>query len=347
MDESMDSRLLRRGRAAARAAAPALLPHARAPRTTATTWCRRRCCGRGARATRSTIPARLKPWLYRIATNACLDELARRPRRVLASDLGPAEVAVGVAAGRFDRRGPSGSSRCRTPGWAPGTTIRRRATRCARASRSRSSPRCRCCRRRSARPCSCATWSGCRPTRRPVALDQSVSATNSALHRARVAIEERVRAAIPASFAPTPTDEAALARYVRALADADVEAMIAIMHDDIQTTMPPSPTWLAGRAENESFYRRMFAAWTPGQVRAQPLGANGQPGFAFYRGDVAARDRGGRAARRPDRRHASFHAAGDLRPVHAGGSKGLHIRLAVGGEGGPSGRSRAPATASC
>src|SRR5204863_3608151 len=34
-------------------------------------------------------PARLKPWLYRIATNACLDELTRRPRRALASDAHP------------------------------------------------------------------------------------------------------------------------------------------------------------------------------------------------------------------------------------------------------------------
>src|SRR6185503_6039640 len=34
-------------------------------------------------------PARLKPWLFRIATNACLDELAKRPRRLLASDVGP------------------------------------------------------------------------------------------------------------------------------------------------------------------------------------------------------------------------------------------------------------------
>src|SRR5215475_8258234 len=35
-------------------------------------------------------PTRMKPWLYRIATNACLDELAKRSRRALASDLVPA-----------------------------------------------------------------------------------------------------------------------------------------------------------------------------------------------------------------------------------------------------------------
>jgi len=47
-------------------------------------------------------PARLKPWLYRIATNACLDELARRPRRVLASDLRPAADPAATAADPLD-----------------------------------------------------------------------------------------------------------------------------------------------------------------------------------------------------------------------------------------------------
>jgi RNA polymerase sigma-70 factor, ECF subfamily len=70
---------------------------------------------------------------------------------------------------------------------------------------------------------------------------------------------------------------------VRAIADCDVDAMLALLHDDIHTTMPPSPTWVAGRAANEVFYRIMFARWRVGQVAVTPLGANGQPGFAFHR----------------------------------------------------------------
>jgi RNA polymerase sigma-70 factor (ECF subfamily) len=118
------------------------------------------------------------------------------------------------------------------------------------------------------------------------ALDQSVSATNSALHRARSAIDDKVARRDPGSFAATPADAAALAAYMRAIADCDVDAMIALMHDDLHTTMPPSPTWIAGRAANEVFYRRMFASWRPGDAEVVPLGANGQPGFAFHRGGV-------------------------------------------------------------
>jgi RNA polymerase sigma-70 factor (ECF subfamily) len=115
------------------------------------------------------------------------------------------------------------------------------------------------------------------------ALEQSVSATNSALHRARTVVDESVASRDPASFATTPADEAALARYVRAIAECDVEAMIALMHDEMHTTMPPSPTWIAGRADNEIFYRQMFARWRRGHVAVVPCGANGQTGFIFHR----------------------------------------------------------------
>jgi RNA polymerase sigma-70 factor (ECF subfamily) len=118
------------------------------------------------------------------------------------------------------------------------------------------------------------------------ALEQSVSATNSALHRARSAIDEKVVRRDHDAFT-TPADEAALAGYVRAIADCDIDAMIALIHDDLHTTMPPSPTWIAGRAANEVFYRIMFARWQRGDVQVVPCGANGQPGFVFFRGGLA------------------------------------------------------------
>jgi RNA polymerase sigma-70 factor, ECF subfamily len=231
-------------------------------------------------------PARMKPWLYRIATNACLDELAQRPRRLLASDLAPA--ADGDA---WPAAPPLDEALWLEP--MPDRWL---------AAAPPDDPAARYTLRESVALAFVAALQVLSPAQRATlllrdvvgmsadetaaALAQSVAATNSALHRARVAIDEKVARRDPASFAATPTDEATLARYVRALADADVEAMIAIMHDDIETTMPPSPTWLAGRDANLPFYRRMFAGWTPGLVRAEPLGANGQPGFAFYRGDV-------------------------------------------------------------
>jgi len=70
---------------------------------------------------------------------------------------------------------------------------------------------------------------------------------------------------------------------LRALADHDIDAMIALIHDDMQTTMPPSPTWIAGYADNAEFYRRMFARWAGVAIRALPIGVNGGAGFAFER----------------------------------------------------------------
>jgi RNA polymerase sigma-70 factor (ECF subfamily) len=78
-------------------------------------------------------------------------------------------------------------------------------------------------------------------------------------------------------------DEKLLAQYVRAFEAADLDAIVALFHDDIRTTMPPAPTWVSGRAANEGFYRRMFGNLAPGQFLHVPIRANGQPALAFYR----------------------------------------------------------------
>jgi RNA polymerase sigma-70 factor (ECF subfamily) len=70
---------------------------------------------------------------------------------------------------------------------------------------------------------------------------------------------------------------------VRAFEQADLDTIVALFHDDVRTTMPPAPTWICGRADNERFYRNMFAKLVPGHLRHVSIGANGQPALAFYR----------------------------------------------------------------
>jgi RNA polymerase sigma-70 factor (ECF subfamily) len=117
------------------------------------------------------------------------------------------------------------------------------------------------------------------------ALGCSVSSANSTLHRSRVALEERVGPR--AAWAPEvgAVDRALLERYVRAWEKGDLDAIVALLHDDVTLSMPPSPTWLAGRAD----VARFFASRAAQAVRAVLIDANGQAGAGFYRlGDDGA-----------------------------------------------------------
>lgn len=228
-------------------------------------------------------PARVKPWLYRIATNACLDELRSRTRRGLAQD-----IAAPVPGDSFPPAAPLDDAAWLEPmpdGWLAG---------CG------DDPEARYTLRESVALAFVAALQVLSPAQRATlllrdvvglsaeetaeALEQSVSAANSVLHRARAAVEDKVARRDPATFAAAPADEQALARYVRALEARDIDAMIALLHDEVHTAMPPSPTWVAGRADNIEFFRRMFARWGTEAIRVVPIGVNGAAGFEFHRG---------------------------------------------------------------
>jgi RNA polymerase sigma-70 factor (ECF subfamily) len=227
-------------------------------------------------------PQRIKPWLYRIATNACLDELARRPQRALASDSHPA-----VPGDSYPPAPPIDDAAWLEP--MPDAWL----------TAAGDDPAARYALRESVALAFIAALQVLSPAQRAAlllrdviglsaseaaeALEQTVDATHSALHRARATIEDKVAHRDPAAFALAPADEAALAAYVRAIGRSDVDAMIALVHDDMHTTMPPSPTWIRGRVDNIEFYKRMFARWAPGSVQAVPIGVNGGHGFAFHR----------------------------------------------------------------
>jgi len=243
-------------------------------------------------------PARVKPWLYRIATNACLDELARRSRRALAPDIAPH-----ASGDTFPPAAAIEDSAWLEPmpdAWLAGCDA---------------GPAARYTLRESVALAFVAALQVLSPAQRAAlllrdvvglsaeetadALDQSVSAANSVLHRARVAIEQKVARRDPDTFAAAVADEPVLGRYMRALEAHDIDAMIDLIHDEMHTTMPPSPTWLAGRADNVEFYRRMFARWEGEVIRAAPIGVNG----------------GGSG--REDPSHAPLHATRGDRAVRA------------------------------
>jgi len=123
------------------------------------------------------------------------------------------------------------------------------------------------------------------------ALDQSVSATNSALHRARVALQAtHHRTGSTAVAAAAPEDAFArrlLEAYVRAWAADDIDALLATMREDVRLAMPPSPAWYSGRrAVGELLRRWIFGALRPpGGYATRPTRANGQPGFLFGSAD--------------------------------------------------------------
>jgi RNA polymerase sigma-70 factor (ECF subfamily) len=227
--------------------------------------------------------ALLKPWLYRIATNVCFDELKRRPKRLFPTDAFPPAEDARPPFPRIDE-----------PVWLepmPDTWL---------DGVDERDPQARYALKESVALAFVAALQCLSPVQRATlllrdvvglsanetasALGSSVEAANSALFRARTAIEDKLGGSDPAAIAAhAEVDEDVLEQYVRAFEEANLDALVALFHEDMRTTMPPAPTWVAGRAANERFYRMMFGRIAPGEFQHRRVGANGQPALAFYR----------------------------------------------------------------
>jgi RNA polymerase sigma-70 factor, ECF subfamily len=111
------------------------------------------------------------------------------------------------------------------------------------------------------------------------ALELSVPAVNSALHRARRSLrgaEERV------SKEQEPTAEL-LREYVRTWEEHDLKGLVALLHRDVVLAMPPHATWFRGARNFARFVQtpRFAAFWNAG-LRLRVTRANGRPALAFY-----------------------------------------------------------------
>jgi len=232
----------------------------------------------------------LRSWLYTIATNSCLTQISRRPKRVLPVDYGPAA----------DPHTPPGEPIVESV-WMepyPDETFG--------VADALASPDARYEQREGIELAFVAALQHLAANQRAVLilrevmgfsaketadmLETSVASVNSALQRARVAVEERVPEQSQQATLRSLGDDGLrelVDRYVDAWDRCDVEAFAAMLAADATFAMPPLATWYRTR-EGIAIWARlspMSGAW---RWRSVITRANGQPALAFYAWDEDA-----------------------------------------------------------
>jgi RNA polymerase sigma-70 factor (ECF subfamily) len=224
-------------------------------------------------------------WLYRIATNACLNALAARPtgRRILPEAYGP-------PTDRLPEGKPATEVAWLEP--YPDAALDQIAD-------ASPGPDARYEMRESVQLAFVAAIQQLPPRQRAVLLlrdvlgwsaaetgqllDASVASVNSALQRARTTLGTRFPAGEPSR---TPaTDErqrGLLERYVRAWEASDIDGFVALLREDAVLSMPPWAQWYRGREAIRTFYAWAWQSRSEGGLRLVETAANRQPAFALY-----------------------------------------------------------------
>jgi RNA polymerase sigma-70 factor (ECF subfamily) len=221
--------------------------------------------------------APLGHWLMRIATNACLNELARGRRRELPQlDRAPGAPLEELEAATWVTPAPD-AALYSDPGEA--AEAREQVALAFIALLQRLPPR----QRAALLLKDVVGWSA---EEIAAALALTVSSVNSALHRARETVAARPR--------PSPEEPTAevLRDYVRSWEARDLEALVARLRSDVVFAMPPHATWYRGADAVRRFLEtpRFMAFWSRG-LRALPTRANGLPALAWYVPDPDGSDR--------------------------------------------------------
>jgi RNA polymerase sigma-70 factor (ECF subfamily) len=229
----------------------------------------------------------LRSWLYRIATNTCLNVIERRPKRVLPIDYGPPA----------DPHDGPGEPLIESV-WVEPYPDEKLGLEDGLAA-----PEARYEQRESVELAFIAALQNLPANQRAVlilrevlgfsakevadALDTTTASVNSALQRARASVDERLPEQSQQATLRSLGDERlteVVDGYVDAWQRGDVEAVVAMLSEDASFTMPPLRTWFSGRDGIRTF----LAGWPlSGQWRWWPLQvtANGQPALAFYSWD--------------------------------------------------------------
>jgi RNA polymerase sigma-70 factor (TIGR02960 family) len=122
-------------------------------------------------------------------------------------------------------------------------------------------------------------------------LEVTLESANSALKRARASLQRRQQAAIgrqPPPAAGSPAEEAIVGKFARAWESADLDALVALLTDDVFIAMPPVPFGFEGREAVTRYCASLFGA--DRRFDLVPVRANGQPAFgAYLRGPAGVR----------------------------------------------------------
>jgi RNA polymerase sigma-70 factor (TIGR02960 family) len=113
-------------------------------------------------------------------------------------------------------------------------------------------------------------------------LDTTVESVTSALKRARASLQRRQppTGREPAPASGSPAEDAIVAKFVRAWQSADLDALVTLLTDDVFTSMPPMPFEYQGRDVVARFCASIFGAGR--RFDLVPTRANGQPAFGAY-----------------------------------------------------------------
>jgi RNA polymerase sigma-70 factor (TIGR02960 family) len=114
-------------------------------------------------------------------------------------------------------------------------------------------------------------------------LDSTVESVNSALKRARASLQRRLARATerePAPVPESPSEQAIVAKFISAWESADVDALVALLTDDVFVSMPPMPFEYEGRDAAARFSTSIFRSGR--RFDLVPTRANGQPAFGAY-----------------------------------------------------------------
>jgi RNA polymerase sigma-70 factor (ECF subfamily) len=220
----------------------------------------------------------LRTWMYRIATNVCLDMLPAAQRRARPMDLASPDSASRPSLAQAEENifvGPVPDARV-LQGDPAEVALGRESIRLAFvAALQRLAPK----QRAVLILREVLAWSAAETAE---LLDTTVASVNSALQRARATLAET--GGVPESDTAKPLDEeqkVLLARYVKAFESFDIEGLTKLLHEDANLHMPPFVMWLSGIED--------LVIWWQGPgsgcrgSRLLPVEANGTPAFAQYR----------------------------------------------------------------